>query len=95
MSVENSPLHEELAAYAHEAWSGWMRYLFSKCESKFRDGSLEIPPWAVERWMRQMNTDYKDLPLEEQLLDQAEAAKIMALIEGWMMREEIVKKLST
>jgi hypothetical protein len=23
-------VREELAAYAHEAWSGWMRYMFSK-----------------------------------------------------------------
>ncbi len=25
-------MREKLAEYAHEAWSGWMRYLFEKSE---------------------------------------------------------------
>ncbi|GAF83654.1 unnamed protein product, partial [marine sediment metagenome] len=28
---------EELAEYAHEAWSGWMRHLFSKCAGAVGD----------------------------------------------------------
>ena len=32
MGSEARPeLREALADYAHQAWSGWMRYLFSKC----------------------------------------------------------------
>ena len=40
---------EELAAYAHGAWSRWMAYLFSKC-SPGDGGTAVIPKWAVDRW---------------------------------------------
>ncbi len=66
-----TPAREALAEYAHAAWSGWMHYLFSKC-----DGSV-IPPWAVERWKRQAATAYPDLPEEEKDSDRAEADKIL------------------
>lgn len=74
---------EEFAALAHEMWSGWMKYLFSKCKST-TDGKdnvdMVIPNWAVKRWTRQMNTEYKDLPEEEKQSDREEAAKIIQLI---------------
>jgi len=44
-------VREELAAYAHEAWSGWMRYMFSKCHSNDA-GELVIPAWAMWRILR-------------------------------------------
>lgn len=44
----DSELVERLAAIAHEQWSGWMRYMFNKCEF-VAVGALLIPPWAVER----------------------------------------------
>lgn len=76
---------ERLAAYAHDAWSGWMKYLFSKCE---RDGDplvgherdLIIPAWAVERWTRQMCTAYTDLPENEKESDRAEADRMLAIM---------------
>jgi hypothetical protein len=42
---------EDLAAYAHRAWSGWMNYLFGKCRYEHIGGKREmvIPEWAVER----------------------------------------------
>lgn len=73
-------LREQLAALAHEQWSGWVRYQFSKCEER-GDGRL-IPPWAVERWMRQMQTVYADLPEEEKESDRTEADKVLALIRA-------------
>jgi len=40
-------LREALAAYAHEAWAGWMRYLFARC-TKLRTsagtGSMAVIP---------------------------------------------------
>lgn len=77
---------EELAAYAHEAWSGMMRWLFSKGEFKniTRDGEPTtiwiMPSWAVERWQRQMNTPYADLPEPEKVSDRAEADQILAIL---------------
>ncbi len=75
----DNDLREDLAAYAHEAWSGWMRYLFGKCFNNDA-GELTIPAWAVARWARQMNTSYWDLPLGEPDSDRAEADKMMEII---------------
>jgi hypothetical protein len=75
-------MREELAALAHEQWSGWMRYLFSKCEIT-RPGEplgLVIPEWAVTRWERQMNTPYAELPEQEKDSGRAEADRVLALI---------------
>ena len=71
---------EELAEYAHETWSGWMKYLFDKC-SFYKDGSVKIPGWAVEKWSKQMNTIYKDLPKETKASDRDEADKILKILE--------------
>lgn len=32
---------EALAEYSHDAWCGWINYMFSKCKSN--DGTLIIP----------------------------------------------------
>lgn len=72
---------EALADYAHEAWSGWMKYMFSKAEPN-DDGTWTMPAWAVERWQRQMSTPYADLPEEEKASDRAEADKMLAIVEG-------------
>lgn len=75
---ESYVIRELLADYAHEAWSGWMRYLFEKTET-LPDGSVILPKWAVERWTRQMNTPYPKLPEEEKESDRKEADKMMLL----------------
>lgn len=75
---------ERLAAYAHEAWSGWMKYLFSKCKDArcADDAHVAIPGWAVKRWQRQMNTPYAELPEDEKESDRAEADKMLAILQG-------------
>jgi len=74
-------LRTQLAAYAHEAWSGWMQYMFSKAsQSGDDDGGLLIPADLVERWTRQMNTPYHTLPENEQASDIDEANKMLAII---------------
>ena len=72
-------MRERLAALAHTMWSGWMNYLFSKCEF-WSDGSARIPPWAVERWKRQAATPYAELPEDEKQSDRAEADKMIAIL---------------
>jgi len=74
-----APVREALAAYAHEAWSGWMRYMWSKSAPN-ADGSLTIPAWAVLRWERQMNTAYTDLPESERESDRKEADAILVIV---------------
>jgi hypothetical protein len=57
----------------------WMDYLFGKSQTN-PDGTITIPAWAVNRWLRQMMTPYEYLPEAEKDLDRAEADKILALI---------------
>lgn len=84
--ADGEKLREGLAQYAHEAWSGWMQYLFKKgnIEPRQVDGKFEyvwvMPQWALERWQRQMNTSYADLPDSEKESDRLEADR---MIEVW------------
>jgi hypothetical protein len=71
---------EDLAELAHEQWSGWMEYLFEKGEFN-PDGTFTIPKWAVDRWTRQMNTQYEDLPEEEKESDRVEARKMLNRVD--------------
>lgn len=72
-------LREELAKLAHSQWSGWMEYLFSKCEVS-PDGTMTIPKWAVDRWSRQVKTKYDDLDQSEKDSDRTEADKFIEVI---------------
>lgn len=76
--MREANVREQLADYAHVAWSGWMKYLFGKsiCNS---DGTVTIPKWAADRWSRQCNTDYEDLPEGEKESDRHEADRILAI----------------
>ena len=72
---------ELLSDYAHEAWCGWMKYMFSKAVVN-SDGTWTMPQWAVERWQRQMNTKYSELPEEEKKSDREEADKMLSIFHG-------------
>jgi hypothetical protein len=82
-------IYDLLAAYAHHAWAGWMQYMFSKSQL-LPDGSVVIPPDLVQRWTRQANTLYADLPDQEKWSDISEAKKIMQIIteNKWYYEEE-------
>ena len=71
---------ESLAAYAHSAWAGWMRYLFSQCVG--HEGEIVIPVWAVERWSRQIETAYQELSEAEKESDRAEADKMLKIVNA-------------
>lgn len=80
---------EALAAYAHEAWSGWMKYMFEKgialnekwvTPAPGEPTKILLPEWAVERWTRQMNTSYADLSESEKESDRAEADRMLAIM---------------
>jgi len=74
------PIREFLAAYSHEAWAGWMQYMFGK--GTFNDdGTWTMPADSVKRWKRQMDTPYSDLPDGENKSDLAEADKILAVFK--------------
>lgn len=70
---------EALADYAHEAWAGWMRFLFRMATTN-EDGSVTIPADLAARWQRQTKTPYADLSEDEKDSDRAEAMKIVNII---------------
>jgi len=69
-------MREKLAELAHEQWSGWMKYLFSKGTFNL-DGTWTMPKWAVERWVRQMAISYTNLSDKEQESDRKEADRFL------------------
>jgi len=71
---------EALACYAHEAWSGWMDYLFKQSREN-EDGTVTIPADLVARWRRQMGTTYADLPSKKSESDRREAAEILRVLK--------------
>lgn len=73
-------MKEQYAELAHQMWSGWMEYMFSKC-NQTRGGML-IPFESEQRWKRQMLTDYADLPESEKENDRAEANKMMKIVSS-------------
>ncbi len=86
-------IREKLAELVHKQWSGWMEYLFDKCSKvvwtetwKNQDNTSSfdvkeytsvIPRWAVDRWSRQVATDYQDLSEEEKNSDRKEADRVL------------------
>lgn len=70
---------EILADEAHKRWSHWQKYLHSKCV-KNPDGSLTIPASLVERWERQIATDYKDLSEKEKDSDREQARNVFTAL---------------
>lgn len=77
--MKNDDMIELLADFEHDRWSRWQKYLFSKCIVN-SDGTLTIPKELVNRWTRQMNTNYKNLPEEEKNSDRREARRIIECI---------------
>ena len=59
------------------------------------DGTVTIPKWAVDRWMRQMQTEYKDLLEQEKESDRIEADRVLQTIkinkDDIMNQKEILK----
>lgn len=79
--MEEQPV-EQLAEYAHEAWSKWMKHVFEECAREdILTYAYIIPPEHRRRWERQMNTPYQDLPEIEKESDLVEAFDILRVIQ--------------
>ena len=78
-NVLGSPeLLENLAATEHERWSGWMKYQAEKT-GKTHPVSGEV---YEDRWKRQSQTAYAQLPEAERESDRIEARKTLAIIRA-------------
>jgi hypothetical protein len=79
-------LREKLAAVQHEIWSHWMKYMFKQgyYHNIMLGGCIQnvwvMPMIERQRWERQMNTLYKDLPEGEKESDRHQADKILKLL---------------
>ena len=71
---------ETLAVLAHDIWSGWMQYMFSRGTYN-PDGSWTMPAESVKRWQRQMTTPYEQLPEDEKHSDREIADRMVAVFE--------------
>jgi len=97
MTNSQNDTREAVADIQHAIWAHWMRYQFSVCQQN-DDGSLTIPAEKVERWQRQVDTDYAGLSEREKDSDRDQADKVLsalgnadsikALQRRWQMLEE-------
>ena len=70
---------EKLADIQHKIWANWMTYLFSKCQMN-PQGTAKIPKNLVDRWKKQIDTNYSDLTEKEKQLDRDQVMKFWDLI---------------
>ena len=73
-------MEEKIAGAIHKIWSEWIHHLFSLSRNN-TNGSVTIPRKLVNRWQRQMTTEYKDLTEVEKDSDREEAQKILTIIK--------------
>lgn len=79
---------EKLAEYSHDvAWAGWMQYMLD--QGTFNpDGTWTMHKKEVERWSRQMTTEYKHLSEREKASDREQADKMLAIIRQASRHEQ-------
>lgn len=80
-------LKEKLAAIEHERWADWQKWVHKTCEVETAGnpvaptGRLIISYENVERWERQIATDYADLSEGEKQSDCDQVDRYWPLIE--------------
>jgi len=79
MKLQKRPLREQLAYYAHDTWSRWIKYMFYQSRRN-ADDDIIIPEELADRWIRQSCMFYDDLTEKEKESDRLEADKILAII---------------
>lgn len=84
-----SALREALSDVSHSIWSHWMKWQFSVGTFN-KDGTWTMPVEKVERWQRQMNTSYVELPENEKEGDREQADKILEVLDLDKLRKELL-----
>jgi hypothetical protein len=75
------PTNEDLAKYAHDARSRWVKNLLSKCVAR-GGGPIEIPGSLSVHLVKQMNLEYTDLSDDEKKESRDESQRIMKIFIG-------------
>ena len=87
--LDGAALREGFAALAHEQWSGWMKWMFEEggySTIQADDNGSTVTFWTMkpekfDRWQRQMNTPYADLPESEKESDRLEADRMIEVMD--------------
>ena len=79
-TVETKEVIEDLADLEHDSWARWMEHLFKVSEEN-EDGTVTIPKDKVNRWKRQIETEYEDLSNKEKESDRKEVRKFVKIIK--------------
>ena len=74
-------IREKLAELEHQQWQHWMKYMIDNISN----GE------AVERWKKQMKTDYKDLTEKEKDSDRVWADKVLQEITKYNYETAFIK----
>jgi hypothetical protein len=73
---------EERADAQHQIWSHWMKYFFSQSEMVYNPElnlyHLAISKENIDRWRRQVNTDYAELSEPEKESDRKIVRKFLS-----------------
>lgn len=93
-------LIEELAAYAHEAWAGWMKWMLPKLlddhalprgiNYKQGEPGTEGFRWSdaaqdcLDRWARQVQMQYALLSQEEKESDRKQARQVLDIVRTYL-----------
>ena len=72
-------MKEELSSAIHTIWAHWTKYILSICFLN-DDGSFTIPKEKADTWLRQIQTDYKDLTEKEKDSDRDIVDKFLGFI---------------
>lgn len=72
---------EAVAAECHKQWSGWTEHFISKCSGDSTGFAVILDRVWIDRWKRQIATEYKDLTEEEKESDRREARKILEALK--------------
>ncbi len=73
---EKTRLRERLADLEHQQWAHWTKYMLDN-----------LTPENIERWRRQIETDYSQLTEQEKDSDREWAGKVIKLIDEERLRE--------
>ena len=79
--IIDEELREKLADLSHDQWSGWMKYMLSQ-GMRIDGGQWVMTKHSLDRWTRQMNTPYDDLPESEKESDRVEADRMLRIMKG-------------
>lgn len=85
-------LREILADHEHRTWGLWQSWLQNVVCKKKPNGDLVIPAHLAERWDRQCQTEYADLPENEKESDRKEAMVIMPHILALIKKHQPERK---